>query len=116
MFGIREAYDNGDGAVVGWSADAIDVSGDSTDDLRGTLERMMESLEQDVLDLDALSSQSDASPVDCGLSPRAPTRRRGTTRFLATSGPSCCAPSSLAQPAETELVAALNGRIAFLEI
>lgn len=49
-YGIHEAYYDDTGKVVSWTMRPVEVTGNSIQDLRKTLEQMLECLDKEVID------------------------------------------------------------------
>lgn len=49
-YGIREVFYNDDGSIDGWTAEPIDPHGETVEELRADLERMLACLDRPVLD------------------------------------------------------------------
>ena len=51
VFAVREFYPNNQGELTSWTADEIAPVGESIDDLRWVLNRMLEALDGEIVDI-----------------------------------------------------------------
>ena len=49
-YGIHEAYYDDNGKVISWTMRPVEIAGNSIQDLRKTLEQMLECLDKEVID------------------------------------------------------------------